>query len=399
MLKNSKSKQINLLIIEDSEDDALLILRELNKSGYKLNYELVQTKDEMLDKLGSSNFDIVISDYNMPEFDGLTALRILRQYNYDMPFILVSGAVGEEVAVEAMKEGASDYIMKASLKRLVPAIEREINKFKELKSAEYEKQKSIELSLEAERKKVEALQFLEGASKMASIGIITSAITHEINQPLNAIKLGAEGILFWDKKNNSALPDKMINMLTKISDAANRIDEVIKHLRQLIINKNEIQYTKIELNGCVKSAISLITNKLSSQEISLEFENDSIDYYIKANQLQMELIINNLIQNASQSILSVENANKLIKLHTYKRENKIFLEVKDSGAGLPDVAVDNLFNPLFSTKKDIGGTGLGLAIVHRFLTNINASVTAYNNIDAGATFKIEFIEYDEGKQN
>jgi C4-dicarboxylate-specific signal transduction histidine kinase len=399
MTDNNKNKSIRILFIEDSEDDALLILRDLKKAGLSCSYILVQTSEEMVNSLNNQQFDIVISDYNLPEFNGLSALRLLRKMNYDIPFILVSGQIGEEAAVEAMKEGASDYIMKSSLKRLAPAIDREIKENIKLKSAEFERQRSIELSFEAETKKIEALQILDNASKMASIGIITSSITHEINQPLNAIKLGADGILLWNKKNNNVLPETITNMLSRISDATNRIDEVIKHMRMLINNEENVEFNIIDINLCIISAISLLSNKLASQEISLNFERDSSELFIKANSLQMELTINNLIQNAAQSVLESNQKNKQINIVTYISDNKIFMEVKDNGLGLPDVPVNTLFDPMFSTKKLIGGTGLGLAIVQRFLSKINADISAYNNIDSGATFQIIFNQYDNKGEN
>lgn len=117
---------LNVLIIEDSENDALLILRELQRGGYAPFYERVQTAEEMLASLEKQSWDIVLSDYAMPRFNGINALRLLQEKKIDIPFILVSGLIGEETAVEAMKSGASDYIMKNNLLRLVPAIQREL---------------------------------------------------------------------------------------------------------------------------------------------------------------------------------------------------------------------------------------------------------------------------------
>jgi signal transduction histidine kinase len=121
--------------------------------------------------------------------------------------------------------------------------------------------------------------------------------------------------------------------------------------------------------------------------------------FIKANKLQLELVINNLIQNAAQSILESKHKEKSIVVKTYKSDAKVFLEIKDNGLGLPDVPVESLFEPMFSTKKHIGGTGLGLDIVHRFLSKINAGISAENNSDEGATFTIVFNKYEEGKIN
>lgn len=111
-------------MVEDSEEDTLLIARELRRS-YDLHFQRVASAREMREAL-EKYWDVIISDFSMPGFDGLDALRVLQQTRLDIPFIIVSGAIGEDVAVHAMKAGASDYVMKGKLARLAPAIEREL---------------------------------------------------------------------------------------------------------------------------------------------------------------------------------------------------------------------------------------------------------------------------------
>jgi DNA-binding NtrC family response regulator len=120
------SKTLRVLIVEDSEDDALLITREVLRGGYESASELVETSETMMEALKRQKWDVVISDYVMPRFGGLEALDVLKQSGLDLPFIIVSGNIGEDIAVEAMKAGAHDYILKGNLARLVPAIEREL---------------------------------------------------------------------------------------------------------------------------------------------------------------------------------------------------------------------------------------------------------------------------------
>lgn len=120
------SKPLRVLFVEDLEDDALLLIRELRRGGYEPVFERVQTREEMQDALKGREWDIVISDYVMPRFNGLDALGVLGESGFDLPFIIVSGNIGEDIAVEAMKAGAHDYLIKGNLKRLVPAVEREL---------------------------------------------------------------------------------------------------------------------------------------------------------------------------------------------------------------------------------------------------------------------------------
>jgi serine phosphatase RsbU (regulator of sigma subunit) len=120
------SKPLNILVVEDSQDDTLLLLHELRRGDYAPTYERVDTAPALTAALEKQKWDIVVADFSMPQFNALAALDIIRKKGYEMPFIIVSGTIGEELAVTAMKNGAQDYIMKGNLKRLVPAIQREL---------------------------------------------------------------------------------------------------------------------------------------------------------------------------------------------------------------------------------------------------------------------------------
>ena len=117
---------LRTLIIEDSEDDALLLVRTLQKGGYDLSYERVETADAMGEAITKKTWDVIISDYSMPHFSGHAAQALYKEKRLDIPFIIVSGTIGEEAAVAAMVSGAHDYVMKSNLLRLVPAIQREL---------------------------------------------------------------------------------------------------------------------------------------------------------------------------------------------------------------------------------------------------------------------------------
>ena len=139
--------KIRILMIEDSEADKELILLELRRGGYEPDYECVETSAAMRKALTERQWDIILSDYAMPHFDGLSALRILQTDGIDIPFIIISGTIGEDVAVTVMKAGAHDYIMKDNLRRLIPAIEREL-KEAEIRRRQKETEKDLLLSEE-----------------------------------------------------------------------------------------------------------------------------------------------------------------------------------------------------------------------------------------------------------
>lgn len=125
-----KKKLLRILIIEDSDDDTLLLLRQLEKAGYQVTHEQVANKRALKNTLQQNDWDLVITDHNMPDFDSIAALGVIKKLDLDIPVIIVSGSIGEDVAVQAMKAGAHDYIMKDNMARLIPAVERELREFR-----------------------------------------------------------------------------------------------------------------------------------------------------------------------------------------------------------------------------------------------------------------------------
>jgi len=121
-------RSLKVLIIEDSEDDALLAVHEIRRGGYDVSFEIVDGQKDFSASLIKGTWDLVLCDYTLPNFSGMKALYLLREKDDDTPFIFVSGTMGENTAAQAMKAGANDYVTKDGLTLLVPAIDRELRK-------------------------------------------------------------------------------------------------------------------------------------------------------------------------------------------------------------------------------------------------------------------------------
>ncbi len=187
------AKELKILIVEDSEDDALLVLREIKNADYKADYELVDSPEEFSAAL-QRQWDVIICDFVMPQFTASDAFKILQKSGKDIPFIIVSGLIGEDIAVEAMKGGVQDYIMKNNLARLVPALERE------LREAGLRKERV--LAMEVSQRRGRQLEILSRASQKINAVLDTPVIMRTLVE--SGIELvdasgGSAGLCAGDK--------------------------------------------------------------------------------------------------------------------------------------------------------------------------------------------------------
>ena len=186
----SLNASLNVLVVEDSDDDFRLLLRELGRGGFSPSALRVDTPDSLREALSSRRWDIVFSDYRMPGFTGTEALSIVRENDPVLPFIFVSGTIGEEIAVQAMKQGAQDYVMKDNLRRLIPAVERE------LRDAEAERGRR---RAEEERRKFETR--FQNILTMAADAIISV----DRNRRIQIFNQGAKSIFGYSEEEAAGL--------------------------------------------------------------------------------------------------------------------------------------------------------------------------------------------------
>lgn len=300
-----------------------------------------------------------------------------------------------ESAIERTVEGVrQDFRLTAQPvlndERVAGSVVLTIEDVSERVSAVEEARQHLLTKLQYEKRLNEALSIASKAGQLASIGVLASGITHEINQPLNAITLNAESILFWNRKNRGVLPEMFLETIEDISEAAKRMDEIVRHIRSYWEDDASEKYEPVDLNITVRNALRLTTRQINSHGIKPVLSFVFSDVPILANPIQIEQIVTNLISNAMHSLDQVKSHKKRIIFKTEKLADTAKLTIIDNGLGIPEGIGDELFDPFYSTKGRSEGMGLGLAIVKMFVDRFNGKIRAENNEGEGARFIVTF---------
>ena len=381
------SRPLRVIIVEDSDDDARLVLRALKQGGFDVTYERVETAETLQPLLEGREWDLVISDHGLPQFSAPEALRLVRNRGLDLPFIIVSGSMGEDLAVAAMRAGASDYLVKGQLARLVPAVQRELGE------AEQRRQR---------RRIEETLRLTEGqlrqAQKMEAMGQLAGGIAHDFNNLLTAI-LGFSQFLLDDCAPDApGRPD-----LEEIQKAGERAATLTRQL--LAFSRQQVLEPQVvNLNETVKGVDRLLARVIGEDvELVTDIEPDLAR--VKVDPGQMEQILMNLAVNARDAMpsggrLTIRTANRELSAplsapHSDVTPGKyVQISVSDTGTGIPPEIRNRIFEPFFTTKEAGKGTGLGLSTVYGIVNQSGGRITVDSQTGRGTCFEIYLPSVD-----
>jgi signal transduction histidine kinase len=384
-------KPLSVLLVEDSEDDASFVLRELKRGDYELDWKRVETAEAMRAALDEKKWDVILSDYHMPRFSAPEAFRVVKERGLDLPFIIVSGTVGEEVAVGAMRVGVHDYILKGALTRLVPAIERELR----------------EAALRAEQRKMQ--EHLLISDRMASVGTLAAGVAHEINNPLSAVLANVDfsleelAGLEQDLRAFSVGPDghddvgldlsafaprltEMKSTLRDAREAADRVRLIVRDLKVFSRSGDEDTSGPVELRRVVDSALRMAWNEIRHRARLIKDYGDIPPAL--GNEARLGQVFLNLVINAAHAIPEGRSDRNEIRIATKLEGDRVVVEIRDTGAGIAPDVLPRIFDPFFTTKAPGVGTGLGLAICHRIVSALGGTISVDSTVGTGTLIRV-----------
>jgi len=374
---------LRLLQLEDNTVDAELITATLIEGGIPCQSQIVDTRQAFVAALKEGRMDLILADYSIPGFDGMTALILARQHCPDVPFLFVSATIGEELAIDAMHQGATDYVLKQGLGRLVPSVQRALR----------------ELDDRAERKRAEEAlrqsekQFRQ-SQKMEAVGRLAGGIAHDFNNLLTVI-MGYSQVLLTELGPQHPLRGKIEETLKAGERAATLI-------RQLLTfsSKQSLDPKILSLNTAVTSLESLL-RRLIGEGIQLVSKLDPKNGRLCADQAQLEQVLVNLIVNARDAMpkggtLTIETAqveltsSPVYHLTPLPPGPYVRLAVSDTGCGMDRKTQSHIFEPFFTTKGEGKGSGLGLSTVFGIVTQCGGAIDVTSRVGHGTRFDLYF---------
>ncbi|MFB3388301.1 ATP-binding protein [Flavobacterium sp. LAR06] len=407
MIPYQIKKDIKVLLLEDNTADADLIVRHLTKSGLSFSSKIVESRKAFEESLDTFCPDIILSDYSLPAFDAGSAFKIIKDRELNIPFIIISGTIGEENAVMLIKEGATDYVSKNNFSSLLQKITRALKEAEELIEKEDLLQKlriqtaalliaNQELEFQNAEKEKRAIELLNANKELLAFNFISS---HDLQEPLRKIQIF---ISIMMEKEMKTMTEDGKNNLNRIHVAATRMRQLIEDLLDFsrvstVDNQYEttdlqdiIDDVKLELNDTIhhKKAIFKI-NKLMPVNI-MAFQFRQLIYNLISNSLKFCLpevplqitIHSSILKNEEFRALNLPNSPQICDYWNFT--------FQDNGIGFEAQYNQNIFvifQRLHHTE-DYSGTGIGLAIVKKIVENHNGIIIADGNLNKGVTFNI-----------
>jgi len=377
-----------ILVIDDEESILNLVGIILANRGYTVAKANDAFKGlELVTRLKPS---IVILDYMMPGMDGLEVLKQIKSHAPDTYVIMFTGKGSEEIAVELMKTGASDYILKPfNNQNLIERIENVLK----IRAVEIENRELIvereqllheikawneELELRI-RIESEALQKAHAevvqSQKLATLGYLAAGMTHEIRNPLNSISLFVQLI------KEGVDDTEKLEYVDKILKEVDRVDATLRKLLDTA-KRPRYELKNVNIAEIIQKTFDNFAPQITAQEIILNFSAEKELPLLKADPAELQQIFTNLFLNAIDEM----PGGGILGIELIHDNLDIVILVRDSGRGIPRENLPNIFDPFFSTKSM--GTGMGLPVVLRIVKNYGGKIEVTDTSDAGTTFLI-----------
>ena len=354
------ARTIRVLVVEDNASDSELMLHALKNIGYESECEVVQSADEFTDRIRKNEFDIILADYRLPGWNGMETVAMVRQEDLDIPVVLVSGALGELKAVECIKQGAADYVLKDNLARLPQAVRRAI----EEKDLREENRRTQE---ELARSNRDLEQFAYVAS-------------HDLQEPLRMVATYTQLLAerYQGKLDENA--DKYIHYAV---EGALRMQELVKDLLAFSrVGRKQETVRDMDCNLVLRNVIANLQSLIQESGARINYEALPV---LVSDPSELLQLFQNLIGNAIKFRRAEPPE---IRITAKKNKKEWLFSVEDNGIGIAPQHVEDVF-VIFKrlhTREEYPGSGIGLAICKKIVEHNQGQIWVESQPGLGSRF-------------
>jgi signal transduction histidine kinase len=363
-------KELKILMLEDLEEDVGLIERTLNKQGILFISRRVDTRDEFVEALGSFDPDIILSDHALPQFNSLEALTICRKQHVDVPFILVTGTVSEEFAVNCLKQGADDYVLKSNLVRLPSAIQNA------LKQRHHEqKRKNAELALRTQNEELVKIN--------KELDSFVYSVSHNLRAPLMSV-LGLINLVQVENRKEQPNLNGYFDMMQQ---SVHKLDDTLKEILDYSRNaRSELNIEAVDFQSMLEDSFERMKYMEGSEHIrkSINVKSQTPLY---SDAYRLSVIVNNLVSNAIKYRDPKKPVSEITIDAVVNREG-LTAVFKDNGIGISGDYIKKIFDMFFRATDRSEGAGLGLYIVKETIDKLRGVISVDSAIGEGTTFRL-----------
>jgi signal transduction histidine kinase len=359
--------KLRVLLVEDNQLDAELVLRALRKDGFEITSLVVQDEAGFTGALRTHNPDIVLADFNLPNWTGMAALDVLRREMADVPLILVSGALGDVTAVECIKRGATDYVLKDGLARLPEAIRRALQE-----KQERTLRRQVEENL---ARKVDEL-----ARSNADLEQFAYVASHDLQEPLRMVAAYTQLLA---ERYRGKLDENADKFIGYASEGAIRMQVLIQDLLAFSRVGRKEACESVDCNAVIKEALQILTSAI--QESGAVVTHGELPE-VWADRTQVAQVFQNLIGNA---IKFHGKEAPLVSVQAEKQEQRWLFTVSDNGIGIAPEYAENIFVVFqrLHARTEYPGNGIGLAICKKIVERYGGRIWVDSQAGSGSTFK------------
>jgi signal transduction histidine kinase len=359
--------RLSVLLVEDNPLDATLILRALRQNGFDVDATTVQDEASFVRVLHTHQPEVVLADFNLPSWEGMDAVRVLKQEGLDIPLILVSGALGDVTAVECIKKGATDYVLKDGLVRLPQAIRRALEE-KHLRETQHQAEESLaRKAQELERSNADLEQFAYVAS-------------HDLQEPLRMVAAYTQLLAERYQGKLDADADKFIGYAR---EGALRMQVLIQDLLTFSRVGRKETFTGVDCNAVLRDVLQVLGPATTESGASVTYTSLP---EIWADHTQMVQLFQNLIGNA----IKFRGAQPpLVSIHAERVNHDWLFGVADNGIGIAPEDVEQIFAVFhrLHSHSEYPGNGIGLAICKKIVERYGGKIWVESEVGRGSIFK------------